>query len=270
MKKVFTYLVALVLIGMFLADTSWSQRRRRQPESSESFDDLIYNEKIDERSDEEKRSDTDRLIDAVKSIKQKERESRSPEEREKETSPGPAPHQEKPVKKTSPAARMERGNEPGSGPGTMELENRPTLGIQVDSPDLLVDQEMRIQVRLNNSARIPYTAVAYSIKYDPAVLEVTDQSEDLPGVNIRDVSAADLGFALDPKSHTYINTVDPSQGLIHFMAILQADQSFSTKDGIVGEFTVRALRERGSTTLRFENVIKGIAIDATPARDSKE
>jgi hypothetical protein len=151
-----------------------------------------------------------------------------------------------------------------------DLRNRPTLGIQISSPDLLVGQEMQVEVILNNPNRVLYDALAYTIKYDPAVLEVIDQLPEMPGVNIQDASASELGLDIGPKSRLSLNLVDPSQGLIFFLAKLPEDVVFSSGDGVVGVFTVRALRERGNTSLQFENMLKGGAIDVFLDRKRKD
>jgi hypothetical protein len=49
-----------------LANVSWSQRSRSD---RSEIDDLIYNEKIDDRSEDERKSDAEKLIDAVRSMK---------------------------------------------------------------------------------------------------------------------------------------------------------------------------------------------------------
>ena len=253
MKKWFFGLVAFLLVGLMLADPGWSQRRRSREPKSRDIDDLIYNEQVDVRSDEEKRSDADRLIEAVKTL-------REPDESERpETEP--ATQIDKPKEARTPAAN--RAAAPPSGgkesDGTAELSNQPTLSIKVPSPDMQVNQEMTVQVVFDNPSRMLYNALAYSIKYDPAVLEILDQDPNRAGVNINDASAGELGLDVGPKARLCINVVEPTEGLIHFMAVVP-DEGFIPGAGVVGEFTIRALRERGNTNLKFENVTKGKAV----------
>ncbi len=280
MTRRFFGLALAIGLAFCWTNVSWSQRNRS---NDSEIDDLIYNEKIDDRSEDEKKSDAEKLIDAVRSIKGEDQPEQGRGRR------GQKPPEEAPAPEAAPAPDTppaQPGNVPPPAEGKVQekktetvisgdenapdLKNRPTLGIQVGSPDLLVGQEMQVEVILNNPNRVLYDTLAYTIKYDPAVLEVIDQLPELPGVNIQDASAAELGLEIGPKSRLSANLVDPSQGLIYFLAKLPDDVVFSSADGVVGVFTVRALRERGNTSLQFENVLKGAAIDVFLDRKRKD
>lgn len=270
--------LALALgLAVCWTNASWSQRSRS---NRSDIDDLIYNEQIDERTEEEKKSEAERLIDAVRSIKDENQPHEGRREREEkppEAAPVPAPDappMAQPGNVPPPAGGrvQEKGSETviSGDESAPDLRNRPTMGILIGSPDLLVNQEMQVEVILNNPNRVLYDALAYTIKYDPAVLEVIDQLPEVPGINIQDASAAELGLEIGPKSRLSTNLVDPSRGLIYFLARLPEEGGWTSADGVVGRFTVRALRERGNTSLQFENMLKGGAIDVFLDRKRKD
>ena len=262
----FRTLLACVLSLAWIGTTGTSTPAKNTREEKEfDTDKEIYNEIIDERPAEERASPAERqkkfLDNLGKTLRNAQKTPQSPAE-------APARQQKQgtpPASSAKSTDRQSKATSPGVGTikgskEAVEVDGRPTLGILVSSPDMLVEQQMVVRIRLDNPNRVPYDAVAFAIQYDPVVLEILDGSV-LPGINVSDASAAALGLNIQPVDKYYINEVDSAEGLILFQARLQSEQAQSVQGGIIAQFTVRAIRERGETSLQFENVLQGGAID---------
>jgi len=262
-----------VLAYLLVCSSAWPQRRSRQADDHNQDDD-VYNEIIDERSEEDKMSPAERQAKLIEKMGEQLRAIRDQKSRE---SKGKEPREAPPVRNRS----ERRGTQPAkAGSATTvtgadakqpaELENRPTLGIVPPWTTISVDQENVFEIRLDNPNKVPYTMVSFAIQYDRTALEVIDQSDELPGVNILDASAADLGLAVEPSNRYYRNEVDGSKGLILFRAAVPTGHSYTNDDGVIARFSVRGLRERGGTSLKFVQMLKGKEIDEILKADLRQ
>lgn len=265
MSKVVIFLVGLAFILTGLTTIS-------SPGEDEGVTRDFYNEVIDERSAEDRLTPAERQRRMIEDLGRQLRETAGePQQRGQQPSPDPGSVAPVPVPAPGEAPPPPPEAAPEAATTTIiraeapdqaaEMQNRPTLGIEPTSPDIFVGQEQLFQVRLHNPGRIPYNALAFAIQYDPSALEVLDQMDTLPGVNIQDASAAEIGLDTRPVSRVFLNEVDSGRGLIIFRAEVRPGINSITEDGILARFKVRALRERGSTTLQFTGIHRGNAID---------
>ncbi len=284
MKRQSGWALFLVVLGCWMVCfPSWSQRRERFEvdegvEVDESIEEDIYDEVVDERPEEDRITPAQRLekvseqLRAIQDQRRKEMEREAALQEPRRDEEGQSARRRERAADRPPSQR-DSGTTvtgPGRKEEPAELENRPTLGIEPPWREIYVDQETVFQVRLDNPNRVPYTMAAFAIQYDPAALEVIDQSEALAGVNILDGSAADLGLEVQPSSRSYRNEVDGSKGLILFRAGLPSGHSYTNKAGVVARFSVRGLRERGGTSLKFVQVVRGKEIDEVLKNDPQQ
>ncbi|HEQ60757.1 MAG TPA: hypothetical protein ENN74_04020, partial [Firmicutes bacterium] len=262
-----------MLVGLALCLPTWSQRRQRA--TVEELEEDIYNEVVDERPQEERLSPAERLEkvgEQLRAIQEQKLREAAEAARSREAAPAEAPPAEpRRSRKESPSLPEAGTTVAGTAvKEPAELENRPTFGIEPPWTEIFVDREAEFQVRLDNPNQIPYDMAAFAIQYDPAVLEILDQSGSLPGVNIQDASAASLGLDINPTNRYYRNEVDGSKGLICFRASVPAGHSATNKAGVVARFKARGLRERGTSTLQFVQVVKGSEANEWLKKDLRE
>jgi len=232
-------------ILMMTSENSFSQQ-------DQDLDELIYNERVDERPPEARKSQVERQEELLEKLEEIKRTEAKPAEGKPEPESAPAqPPPSEADRPSSPATTVITGGAEGK-----EADD-------AAAPDVEVENELVFTVRLNNPNRVPFNSLGFAIKFDPKVLEVLDQSEELLGVNIRDASAADLGLQVGPDAQGYINEVNRTEGIIHFRASLPSTQAYTNQSGVIGRFVVRALKPRGNTSLDFHNVLSGDSIDAT-------
>ena len=234
----------------------------------------LYDEVIDKRPEEERLSPQERQERLIKEVLEK--HSEKIEQKEPGTPPQGrhAPAQQGGKRPQRPHQAVKQQERPGGekttttvGPAgggegvAAEVGDQATLGIVPLFTELFVGDEQVYTIRLDNPARSAYTKISFAIKYDPTVLEVLDLDPDLPGVNINAASAAGLGFDLKPDSNYFKNVVDANEGLIFFRTALAGQKSISEAEGALAQIRVRALRQRGSSSLQFVDVIQGQEID---------
>lgn len=270
--QIFGFLLG-ILAGLALCLPTWPQRDRREEVIDLQED--IYNEVIDERPPEERLSPAERLEkvgEQLRAIQEQKLREAAEAARSREAAPAEAPPTE-PRRSRTESPSLPDGGTTVAGASTKEpaeLENRPTFGIEPPWTEIFVDREAEFQVRLDNPNQIPYDMAAFAIRYDPAALEIVDQSEELPGVNIQDASAATLGLDINPSNRYYRNEVDGSKGLICFRASVPAGHSSINKAGVVARFKARGLRERGTSSLQFVEVVKAAEATEWLKKDLRE
>jgi hypothetical protein len=118
MTRRFFGLALAIGLAFCWTNVSWSQRNRS---NDSEIDDLIYNEKIDDRSEDEKKSDAEKLIDAVRSIKGEDQPEQGRGRR------GQKPPEEAPAPEAAPAPDTppaQPGNVPPPAEGKVQ-ERKP-------------------------------------------------------------------------------------------------------------------------------------------------